>query len=61
MDFAKEMTDRGADWQLHAYGHAVHGFTHRKSNDEGGGIDYNALADRRSWEAMRYFLNECFA
>jgi len=59
--FGKEMTERGADWQLHAYGHAMHGFTHPEANDPSRGIMYDANADRRSWEATRYFLKECFA
>lgn len=53
---AKELTDAGADWQLHAYGDTVHGFT----NPAREGM-YSPLADRRSWQAMRNFLDEVFA
>jgi len=58
LPFGQEMTERTADWQLHCYGHAVHGFTHIKDNDEN---KFNEKADRRSWEALRYFLNECLS
>jgi dienelactone hydrolase len=53
--FAAEMTDRRADWQLHAYGHTRHGFTakHRPQM-------YDETADRRSWQALETFLSELF-
>lgn len=59
---ASELTEGGADWQLHAYGHAGHAFTDQ-------GIDmrperavfYEPKADRRSWQAMANFLEELFA
>jgi len=58
--FAKEMTDAGADWQLHAYGGTMHAFTNPEANDPGFGTVYNADADRRSWQAMTNFLAEIF-
>ncbi|HNU20621.1 MAG TPA: dienelactone hydrolase family protein, partial [Hydrogenophilus thermoluteolus] len=59
--FAKEMTDAGADWQLHAYGHTMHAFTNPEANDPDFGTVYNAKADARSWQAMQNFLAELFA
>jgi dienelactone hydrolase len=57
---ADELTARGADWQLHAYGHAGHAFT-----DIGragpGKVAYEPRADRRSWRAMTDFLERLFA
>lgn len=53
--FAQEMTDKGADWQLHAYGHTVHAFTNYNRPDM-----YRADADHRSWQAMTNFLVELF-
>lgn len=57
---ANELTASGADWQLHAYGHAGHAFT-----DNGragpGPIAYEQRADRRSWRAMTDFLERLFA
>lgn len=53
--FAKEMTDKKADWQLHAYGHAEHGFTNYNRQEM-----YRENADRRSWQAMENFLGEVF-
>jgi dienelactone hydrolase len=57
---ANELTASGADWQLHAYGHAGHAFT-----DVGragpGHIAYEPRADRRSWRAMAEFLERLFA
>lgn len=54
----RELTDGGADWQLHAYGHAGHAFTGPGSF--GPGLAYQADADRRSWQALGNFLDELF-
>jgi dienelactone hydrolase len=49
------------DWQLIAYGGAVHSFTEREAgNDNSKGAAYNERADRRSWEAMKQFFAEVF-
>jgi dienelactone hydrolase len=55
---AKEFTDSGADWQLHAYGHTVHAFTNPVAQNRGGGMQYDEAADRRSWHALEEFLGE---
>lgn len=57
---AKELTEAKADWQLHAYGHAMHAFTAKHANDAAGGKLYDANADRRSWVATVAFLEEVF-
>ncbi len=54
----KELTQNGADWQLHAYGNTMHAFTNRNANDVGNGIAYSATADHRSWIALMNFLEE---
>ena len=56
----KEMTEAGADWQLHAYGHTKHAFTTPGANNPDMGTVYDATADRRSWQAMVNFLGEVF-
>jgi dienelactone hydrolase len=53
--FAREMTEKKADWQLHAYGHTVHGFTNYNRPDM-----FEEKAARRSWQAMKNFLGEVF-
>ncbi len=58
--FGEEMTKAKADWQLHAYGGTMHAFTNPAANDPGFGTVYDAKADKRSWSAMRVFLNELF-
>ena len=57
---AAELTSGGADWQIHAYGHALHAFTNPEANDPEHGVAYNSTADRRSWQAMVNFLEEIF-
>ncbi|MFW2831026.1 dienelactone hydrolase family protein [Sphingomonas sp. ID0503] len=57
---AKELTEAGADWQLHAYGHTGHSFT-TPGKGLGPGFGYSESADRRSWAALTAFLNEIFA
>ena len=60
--FEAEMRAAGVDWQLVAYGGAVHSFTDwTAGNDPSRGVAYNEKADRRSWVAMRAFLDELFA
>jgi dienelactone hydrolase len=56
-----ELTEAGADWQVHAYGGTMHAFTNTKANDPDFGTVYNADADRRSWASMQAFLDEVFA
>ncbi len=57
--FEDEMRKGGVDWQLIAYGNAVHAFTNPASGDDNSkGAAYNAAADARSWLAMRQFLDE---
>lgn len=59
--FQKEMTDAGADWQLHAYGNTVHAFTNPLATDLAAGFQFSENANRRSWQAMENFLAEVFA
>jgi dienelactone hydrolase len=56
----KELTDAGADWQIHVYGNAMHAFTNPEADDPGFGTVYNEAADRRSWQALLNFLDEIF-
>lgn len=59
--FEEEMRESGADWQLIAYGGAVHSFTQKMAgNDNSKGAAYNEKADLRSWEAMKLFFTEIF-
>jgi len=54
----QELTEAGADWQMHVYGGTVHAFTNPQANDPSFGTVYHAIADRRSWQGMRNFLEE---
>jgi len=57
--FQEEMRNGGVDWQLVAYGGAVHSFTNPGAgSDNSKGAAYNERADRRSWEAMKAFFSE---
>jgi dienelactone hydrolase len=56
-----ELTKAGADWQIHAYGGVMHGFTNPAANDPDRGLRYDANADRRSWAALEDFLAEVLA
>jgi len=59
--FETEMRKAGVDWQLVAYGGAVHSFTLKHAgNDNSKGSAYNEKADLRSWEAYKAFLVEIF-
>lgn len=58
---AHELNAAAADWQLHAYGRTMHSFTNPGANNPAGGVQYNATADRRSWQTLTAFLAEVFA
>lgn len=55
----QELTEAGADWQLHAYGGAGHAFTDEAVPPQKG-FGYNEPAARRSWTAMKDLLAEVF-
>lgn len=56
-----ELTEAGADWQIHAYGHVGHGFTNPNASDlQIDGVAYNKLAAERSWTSFISLLEELF-
>jgi dienelactone hydrolase len=55
---AKELTDAGADWQIHAYGHTGHGFTNPKATGAMAGIQHQPVAADRAWTSFVNFLEE---
>ena len=55
----KELTEAGADWQIHCYGHVAHGFTNPNAGAIGiKGVEYDEAAARRSWASLENFLAE---
>ncbi len=57
----QELTEAGADWQIHLYGNTMHAFTNPVANDPDFGTVYHPIADQRSWRTMKDFLAEIFA
>ena len=60
VELEKELTEAGADWQIHVYGNALHAFTNPAANNPELGAIYNKNADKRSWQALLNFLDELF-
>jgi len=59
--FVEEMTRAGADYQVVIYGGSKHSFTNPKAAERGvAGLEYNRMADQRSWSAMHAFFEEIF-
>lgn len=59
VNFAGEMTEAGADWQIHAYGNVVHGFTNPGADAMNNpAVKYDPTADARSWVSFNAFLDE---
>ena len=57
--FEDEMRKAAVDWQLVLYGGARHAFSNPAAgNDPTGPVAYNEKADKRSWKAMKQFLEE---
>ena len=56
----RELSAAGADWQIHAYGGAMHAFTNPGANDPAAGLLYNERVARRAWVSLERFLQEAF-
>lgn len=57
--FQKELNDAGTTYEFVAYSGAVHSFTEKEAGDDiKKGAAYNAVADKKSFEAMKNFLAE---
>jgi dienelactone hydrolase len=56
----RELSGRGIDWQLHAYGNTVHAFMAPFANDPARGVAFSESASRRAWTSAEQFLDECF-
>jgi len=57
--FAAEMTAGGVDWQMLVMGGVAHSFTNPEIDAlKWDGFAYDAVADRRSWAAMRQLFDE---
>jgi dienelactone hydrolase len=57
---AQELTEIGADWQIHIYGRAGHAFGNKHRPHVAPGIDFQPDAARRSWKSLLDFLGELF-
>ena len=58
-DFAREMDDADCRWRMELYGGVKHNFTNPDTDALGRpGLAYDAIADRRSWQAMRELFAE---
>ncbi len=56
----QELTQAGADWQIHVYGNTLHAFTNPDANNPQLGAIYNKRAAQRSWQTLLNFLEELF-
>jgi len=55
---ADELTQKGADWQIHMYGHTAHAFTNPKAQAKEAGMYFVPKAADRGWQVMKDFLAE---
>ena len=58
---ATELTEAGADWQIHAFGHVGHGFTNPEATGATPGIKFDETTATRAWAACDAFFAECLA
>ncbi|GAA4060561.1 dienelactone hydrolase family protein [Actinomadura miaoliensis] len=61
VNLGRELSEAGADWQVHAYGDTMHSFMAPAADRPEAGIAYNATAARRAWSSLGSFLDEAFA
>ena len=59
--FQEEMLTCNANWEVCAYGQAMHAFTNPYANDHELGTVYHAEVSKRAWQRMDDFLAECFS
>ena len=60
-NFRNKLDAAEADWEMNTYGGARHGFTNPDAGDFGmDNLQYNAMADKRSWQRMQSFFDELF-
>jgi len=57
---AEELTEAGADWQIHGFGKTLHAFTNPQAKDPANGFQYSESATQRSWQMLEDFLAEIF-
>jgi len=60
LEFAEEMNPKGVDWQVHIYGGVEHSFTNPDANDPALGLKYDKVANQRSFESSKLFLEDLF-
>ena len=60
MAFETEMTEAGADWQVHVYGNTMHAFTNPAANNPEFGTVFSLTAEQRSYQSLENFLAELF-
>jgi dienelactone hydrolase len=64
-NFIAEMNKAGAYYRIHIYSGAKHSFTNPAADEYGAKfnlpLQYNADADRDSWQAMQEFLQAAFS
>jgi dienelactone hydrolase len=58
VDFAKELSAAGAEWEIDMYGHTSHAFTNPQANDSARGLMYRKEVSDRAFAKMRAFFGE---
>jgi dienelactone hydrolase len=58
--FKEEMRAGGVDWRVNLYGGAAHSFTNPLAVGQLPGVQFDEVADRRSWRAMLELFEEVF-
>lgn len=56
----QELSEAGADWQIHAFGGVGHSFTNPAADGSTPGLQYDALTAERSWTGFISLLEEVF-
>lgn len=60
LELCKELEAADCDFQVHAYGRAVHAFTNPEANMPAMGAVYDAATDKRAMRSMRDFFADLF-
>jgi len=60
VSIANELTEKGADWEIDAYGHTGHAFTNPNAKFPEKGLVYNQDVSDKAWTRMKSFFQKAF-
>lgn len=61
LELTKELTQKGANWEMNAYGNTGHSFTNPKANMHEKGLFFSQSSSDNAWARMESFFSKMFS